>query len=49
MEVIVDANIFIADYLEQSGKLRIDNDGRIVWTWNPTMIKKIKRFGVKIR
>lgn len=31
----------IIDYLEQSGKLLIDKDGRIVWTWNPTMIKKI--------
>lgn len=39
----------IIDYLEQSGKLRIDKDGRIVWTWNPTMIKKIQKSGVKLR
>jgi hypothetical protein len=31
----------IIDYLEQSGKIIIDNDRRIVWTWNPEMIKKI--------
>jgi hypothetical protein len=31
----------IIDYLEQSGKIIIDKDGRIIWTWNPEMIKKI--------
>jgi hypothetical protein len=39
----------IIDYLENSGKLLIDNDGRIVWTWNPEMIKKIHASGVKLR
>ena len=38
----------IIDYLEESGKIMID-DGRIVWTWNPEMIKKIKSSGVKLR
>ena len=38
----------IIDYLEESGKIMID-DGQIVWTWNPEMIKKIKSSGVKLR
>lgn len=33
----------IIDYLEQSGKIMIDKDRRIIWTWNPKMIKKIQR------
>ena len=39
----------IIDYLEQSGKIIIDKDGRIVWTWNPEMIKKIISSEVKSR
>ena len=39
----------IIDYLEQSGKLLIDKDGRIVWTWNPQLLKKIRSSGVKLR
>jgi 6-phosphogluconate dehydrogenase (decarboxylating) len=38
----------IIDYLEESGKIMID-DGRIVWTRNPETIKKIKSSGVKLR
>ena len=39
----------IIDYLEQSGKIMIDKDSRLVWTWNPRMIKKIQQAGVKFR
>ena len=39
----------IIDYLEESGKIMIDKDGKIIWTWNPKMIKKIKSSGVKLR
>jgi hypothetical protein len=39
----------IIDYLEVSGKIMIDKEGRIIWTWNPTMIKKIQKSGVKLR
>ena len=39
----------IIDYLEQSGKIMIDRDGRLVWTWNPAMIKKIRASGIKLR
>ena len=39
----------IIDYLEQSGKIMIDTDKSIVWTWNPEVIQKIKSSGVKLR
>lgn len=39
----------IIDYLEESGKIMIDDDGRIVWIWNPEMIEKIRAVGVKLR
>jgi hypothetical protein len=39
----------IIDYLEQSGKIILDKDGRIIWTWNPEMIKKIISSGARIR
>jgi hypothetical protein len=32
----------IIDYLETSGKIMIDNEGRIIWTWNPNLLKKIQ-------
>ncbi len=38
----------IIDYLEASGKIMTDKDGRIIWTWNPTMIKKIQKSGVTL-
>ena len=33
----------ILNYLEQSGKIIIDSDGCIIWTYNPERIKKIIR------
>lgn len=31
----------ILDYLEQSGKIMIDSDGCIIWTFNPQRIKRL--------
>lgn len=31
----------ILDYLEQSGKIMIDKDGCVIWTYNPQRIKKL--------
>jgi hypothetical protein len=39
----------IIDYLDASGKIMIDNDGRVVWIWNPEMIKKIRASRVRLR
>ena len=39
----------ILDYLEKSGKIIIDKDGCIIWTYNPQMIKKILSEGVTLK
>jgi hypothetical protein len=31
----------ILDYLEKSGKILIDKDGCIIWTYNPDRIKRL--------
>ena len=38
----------ILDYLENSGKIIIDKDGCVIWTYNPEMIRKIISQGVKL-
>ena len=40
--------ITIVDYLEYSGKLLIDKDRTVTWTWNPKLFEKIKREGVEV-
>lgn len=30
----------IIDYLQESGKLGFDRQGRIAWTWNPKLVEK---------
>ena len=39
----------ILDYLEQSGKIIIDKEGCVIWTYDPEGIKKLISSGVKIR
>ena len=39
----------ILDYLENSGKIIIDEDGCVIWTYNPEMIRKLISQGVKLR
>ncbi|MBD3318507.1 hypothetical protein GF342_01210 [Candidatus Woesearchaeota archaeon] len=40
----------IIQYLEDSGKIMIDKEGKIIWTWNPKLVKKImSQPGLKIR
>jgi len=39
----------ILDYLQESGKILIDKDGCIIWTYDPDGIKKILAKGVKLR
>ena len=41
--------LVILDYLSESGKILIDTDGCIIWTWDPEGIKKILAKGVKLR
>ncbi|MEK6938626.1 MAG: hypothetical protein AABX04_06280 [Nanoarchaeota archaeon] len=39
----------ILDYLEQSGKIIIDKEGCVMWTYDPKGIKKILAKGIKLR
>lgn len=39
----------IIDYLEQSAKIMIDEQGCIIWTFNSEMIKKLQSSKVKLR
>jgi len=48
-KVMYQTYCLIIDYLIQSGKIMIDSDHRLVWTWNPEMIKKILASGTKLR
>ncbi len=41
--------LVILDYLEQSGKILIDKEGCIIWTYDPEGIKKLLSKGLKIR
>lgn len=39
----------ILEYLKESGKIHIDKDGIILWTFDPEGIKKILSKGVQLR
>jgi hypothetical protein len=39
----------IIDYLEGLGKIIIDRDGKIVWTWNPGLVKKLTKRGLILK
>ena len=39
----------IIDYLINLGKIIIDKDKRIVWVWNPEMIKRITSEGLVLK
>ncbi len=39
----------ILNYLEESGKIIIDKEGCIIWTYNPERIRKLLSSGVKLR
>lgn len=39
----------VLDYLEESGKILIDNDGCIIWTHNPKRIRKLIKEDLIIR
>jgi hypothetical protein len=40
--------LVILDYLEKSGKIMIDKDGCVIWTFDPKGINKILSKGVKL-
>ncbi len=41
--------LVILDYLEHSGKILIDKDGCIMWTYDPETIERLTKQGLIIR
>ena len=39
----------IIDYLMEINKILIDKDGRIVWIWNPELVKRVMKKGLVVR
>ena len=39
----------ILDYLENSGKIMIDEDGCVIWLYNPERIQKLIKRGLIVR
>jgi len=39
----------IIDYLLNINKIMIDEDGRIVWIWNPELVKKVMKRGLVLK
>jgi hypothetical protein len=39
----------IIDYLVSLGKIIIDRDNKIVWVWNPELIKRITNEGLVLK
>ena len=36
----------ILDYLDYSNKMVLDKEGKIVWIWNPKLVKRLVRNGM---
>ena len=41
--------LVILGYLQESGKIIIDKDGCVIWTWDPEAIEKLRNKGLIIR
>jgi hypothetical protein len=41
--------LVILDYLDKSNKVVIDKEGKIVWIWNPNLIRKLQEKGLIIK
>ena len=39
----------IMDYLIETNKIIIGKDGRIVWVWNPELMKKVMKKGLILK
>jgi len=39
----------ILDYLQDSGKLMVDDDGMVIWTYNPKRIRELTSRGLVVR
>jgi hypothetical protein len=41
--------LIILSYLIESGKIIIDKEGCIIWTWNPKLIKRLEKENLIIK
>jgi hypothetical protein len=41
--------LHIIDYLEENGRIMIDKDGTIFWTWDPKTVKRLIKHGLVVR
>jgi len=41
--------LVVIDYLAQSNKILTDKDGKIIWIWNPSLIRKLEAEGLLIK
>ena len=41
--------LVILDYLVESGKIFIDDDGCVMWTWNPERVNELIAKGLVVR
>ena len=41
--------LVILDYLEKSGKIIVDKEGKIIWIWNPKLIRRLKEEDLIVR
>ena len=41
--------LVILDYLEKSGKIIIDKEGKIIWVWNPKLIRRLEQENLIVR
>lgn len=39
----------ILNYLEESGKIVIDEDGCVIWIWNPEIIRRLEKENLIIK
>ena len=40
----------IFDYLQESGKIAVDKEGKIGWIWNPKLVRKyLSKPGLRVR
>lgn len=38
--------LIVLDYLEYNNKIIVDKDGKIVWIWNPSLIRSLQEKGL---
>lgn len=38
--------VVVIDYLEKSNKILIDEEGKIIWIWNPGLIRRLEEEGL---